>query len=345
MLREKRVIVAGAGAIGSALGGYLAECGVPVVLVARPAHAEAIRTRGLTLRTPRGVLRPKLSAVASVTDVSWEPGDVILLASKSQDTRALLEEIAAPHEVPVVCCQNGVRNEEWAQARFERVYGLVPWFSVNYLGPGTVEHTVRNGLVLGSFPTGVDGFAEELASAFRESGFDVRLHPHVMSHKWGKLVVNLNNALYPIVDTWQQKAYTEPALRAFMVENMREGVAVLKAAGIDPIVWPNDRPVDDFIAGVAAGALAHHSPDAIPEGERSYPSTWQDVRLGRTSTEIEFFNGEIVELGRTQNVPTPYSQTLLDMMREIVASRSPPGLYTLDDVRARVERASAFGGA
>jgi 2-dehydropantoate 2-reductase len=341
-VKTVRIIVAGAGAIGSAIGGYLADEGFPVVLIARPVHVEAIRARGLVLQTPRGGLRPVVSAVSAPAEVSFGPGDILFLACKSQDTRALLAQLDAPRDTPVFCFQNGVRNEEWAAARFARVYGAVPWFSVNFLGPGSVEHTVRNGLVLGAYPSGLDSLAEELAGAFRAAGFEVPLHPRVMSHKWGKLIVNLNNALYPLVDTWQQWAYSDPEICNFMAETMREGLAVLTAAGIEALIWPGDQPVQNFIDETASGALAPFYPNAreLPPEKRSYPSTWQDVRLGRPTSEVDYFNGEIVELARKVGVSTPYNTTLVDLMRVLLSKKASPGLFTLAEVVARVREAS-----
>src|SRR5438552_30171 len=107
-----RFIMAGAGAIGTAMGGYLAEAGYPVILVGRPSHADAIRNRGLTLRSAKGIFRPRVDAQTSLRDVKWQDGDIIFLTCKSQQTKELLAEMsAAPPQTPIFCFQNGVRNE------------------------------------------------------------------------------------------------------------------------------------------------------------------------------------------------------------------------------------------
>jgi len=333
-----RFVIAGAGAIGSAIGGYLAERGIEVILIARPAHARAIAASGLVLRGLCGTFRPTVSAVSSPAEVSFRPDDVILVTCKTQDTPALLAQLEAPRQTPVFCVQNGVRNEEWAALRFERVYGGVPWLSVNFLGPGSAEHISHNGLVLGGYPSGVDSMTEEVAGALRTAGFEVTLHPRVMAHKWGKLILNLNNALYPLVDTWQQWAYSDPALRSFMAETMEEGLTVLKAAGIESLMWPGDQPVEGFIERARSGALGPPGAGTLPPEKRSYPSTWQDVRLGRTTTEVDYFNGEIVELGKKVGVATPYNATLLELMRELLTRKAQPGAYTLEEILARVRR-------
>jgi ketopantoate reductase len=123
-----------------------------------------------------------------------------------------------------------------------------------------------------------------------------------------------------------------------MAETMREGSAILKAAGIEALIWPGDQPVESFIEDTASGALGPFYPDAreLPPEKRSYPSTWQDVRLGRPTSEVDYFNGEIVELGMKLGLPTPYSTTLLGLMQDLLAKKAAPGLYTLKDVVTRV---------
>ena len=117
-----RFIIAGAGAIGTALGGYLASAGRGVILISRPSHAAAIQSRGMVLRTAKGTVRPELTAVTSANDVKWNNGnDVIFLTCKSQHTQAVLDELkGASRETPIFCFQNGVRNEEWAGETFTK---------------------------------------------------------------------------------------------------------------------------------------------------------------------------------------------------------------------------------
>src|SRR5262249_48088957 len=101
-----RFVMAGAGAIGTAMGGYLAQAGYPVILLSRPSHAAAIRERGLVLRTAKGVFHPEVSLLTSPRELEWQDSDVIFLTCKSQDTRPLLQELrGAPRRAPVFCFQ------------------------------------------------------------------------------------------------------------------------------------------------------------------------------------------------------------------------------------------------
>ena len=128
-----RYIIIGAGAVGGTIGGYLALAGHEVVLAARGAHLEALRAQGLRLSTPSGTHTVAVPAIGGPGEVGLRPGDVLVVATKSQDSVAVLSEWArrpvagggtAAQRLPVICAQNGVANERFALRRFRHVYGM-----------------------------------------------------------------------------------------------------------------------------------------------------------------------------------------------------------------------------
>jgi 2-dehydropantoate 2-reductase len=336
-----RFIMVGAGAIGTAMGGYLAKAGFPVVLIARPAHVSAIRDRGLTLRTAKGIFQPDIAALESLQDVKWTDDDIIFLTCKSQDTQGLLATMnnGSP-ATPVFCFQNGVRNEEWAATMFRNVYAGLVQISATFSQPGVVEHTRNDVLAIGKFPSGLDETTTRVGAALERAGFRVSYYEKAMPRKWGKLLVNLNNALYALIDTWLQLAYTDVELRAVLAATMKEGLDVIHAAGVEIEMGPGEPAAEEFIRQMADGAFAYPNPSDLPPERRTYPSTWQDVVMHRKTTEVEHFNGEIVRLAQQCGIPAPYNTAVLQMMRELLARNAMPGLFTLSDVQARVRQLS-----
>ncbi len=336
--QEETVIICGAGAIGTALGGYLARAGHTPILVGRRDHVDAIRARGLMVESAEGPVRAEVAAVTDASELGLTPRDLIFLTCKTQDTQGFIRQLAgAPRECPVVCLQNGVRNEEWAAESFTRVYGGVVNFSARLKGPGMVERTRSNELAIGRFPRGVDHGAERVATILRDAGFQVFLDPEVMAWKWGKLLINLSNAFMALTDTWVEFAYADPAHRAFMEDLMTEGLAVLKAAGIHPRMGP-DGDMATFIQGLSRGGEGHPALKGDPDSKRTYPSTWQDLTRGRTETEVPFFNGEIVAMGREVGIPTPYNAVLLERMAERMTEGGGPGGWTVAGLTQEVRR-------
>src|SRR5688572_17157954 len=103
-----RFVVFGAGAVGGAVGGRLAQHGHSVVLIARGAQYEAIRSRGLVLESPDDAITLAVPVVDHPSQVVWTDDDVLLLTTKTQDTNAALADLAAiaPRMLPIFCVQN-----------------------------------------------------------------------------------------------------------------------------------------------------------------------------------------------------------------------------------------------
>ena len=153
-----RFVVFGAGAIGGVVGARLHQAGHRVSLIARGAHLDAIRERGLTLVDPAGSTALEIEAFGSPAELHWEGDEVVALAMKSQDTAGALGALraAAPHQTPVVCMQNGVDNERQALRLFQNVYGAVVMLPAAHTEPGVVEsHASRlTGIVdVGRYPS------------------------------------------------------------------------------------------------------------------------------------------------------------------------------------------------
>ena len=191
-----RHLVIGAGAVGGLLAARLARAGREVVGVARGAHLEALRTRGLTLRTPAGTEHVALDAVACIEDAAPQPSDVFLLTVKAQDVEALLPGI--PEGATVVCFQNGVSTEPRVATRTDRVIGAMTWTPAVHIVAGLVEvfaHAPTGVFRVGDYPEGAAAAAEQVAVVLSELGFDAAAVPDVMAWKHGKLLTNLANVL------------------------------------------------------------------------------------------------------------------------------------------------------
>src|SRR4051812_27575578 len=233
--RVVRFVIIGAGAVGGVVAGRLAGSGADVVLVARGAHLEAIRRDGLLLREADGDSRHRLSAHPAPAGVDWRPGDVAVLAVKSNDTRSVLEQL--PRGVPVVCLQNGVANERAALRLFPDVYGICVMLPSAHLEPGVVVAQcapVPGILDIGRVPGGVDETAREVAAHLVKAGFVAEPRPDIMRLKYTKLLMNLGNAVEALCGRVDGIDEVAARLRA-------EGETVLRAAGIAHATAEEDR--------------------------------------------------------------------------------------------------------
>lgn len=322
-----RFVVHGAGGVGGVVGARLFEHGHDVVLVARGAHGEAIRSDGLRVESPDGVVTLPIPCVGPPAEVDWRDDDVVLLAVQSQHTVAALA--ALPAGVPVVCVQNGVENERAALRLFDDVYGVCVMLPATRLVPGIVQAysaPVTGILDVGRYPSGVDGRAEAIAAAFAGSSFASEPRPDIMRWKYAKLLMNLGNAV---------EAVCGPAARAGRLTGMAcdEGVACLEAAGIDFVSEADD--------AARRGDLVRLRP--IAGARREGGSTWQALTRSGGSVETDFLNGEVVLLGRMAGVPTPVNAVLQREARRLAAEGAPPGAMSEDEVLALAGRQPETG--
>jgi 2-dehydropantoate 2-reductase len=321
-----RYIIIGAGAVGGSIGGRLHESGHEVVLVARGAHYEAIRDRGLTLRTPEDVLRLPVPVVDGPEALAVREDDVLVLSVKTQDTTAALDAWApAAAHLPLVCAQNGVESERIALRRFARVYGMCVWLPSSYLEPGEIVAPgapFTGMLHIGRAQGGTDDTALRIAGALEKSHFLAPVVPDVMRWKYAKLLSNLGNAVRALCGPPVSEADETLRRRTYA-----EGAAVLDAAGIV------------HTSEAEQAELRGEQVEVRPvEGSTLLGgSSWQSLARGTGSIEADYLNGEIVLLGRQYGVPTPVNETLQRLANAAARERRSPGSMTVDEVTAAVE--------
>jgi 2-dehydropantoate 2-reductase len=308
-----RFVVFGAGAIGGVLGARLHQAGFDVTLIARGAHYRAIRERGLTLETPAEQVTLPVRAVDSPDAIDWRGDEVVLLATKTQDSAGALGALraAAPAGVAVVCVQNGVENERLALRLFGEVYGAVVMSPTAHLDPGVVQcygTRVSGTIDLGRYPHGADERAGEIARAVGASQYESEARPDIMRFKYAKLIMNLGNA--PL-------AICEPgAEREELTERTEEeGRGVLTAAGIDH----GAGEVSDLL-----GRWQRYGVSEIAGRPRAGSSTWQSIMRGAGSIETDYLNGEIVLVARLHGTPAPLNRALCVLAERHLRSRRPP---------------------
>ncbi|HEY6403005.1 MAG TPA: 2-dehydropantoate 2-reductase, partial [Blastocatellia bacterium] len=293
-----RFIIHGAGSIGSLIGGRLAESGAESVLIARDAHADEINRSGLLIQSREGDRVVKgLGAVTHPRYIKPKDGDVIILTVKSSQTAASVQSLREtfPEETPIVCMQNGVRNEEIAAGRFRRVFGGMLGISATFLEPGKIAHTRGDTLSIGNYPLGCDDIGFQIAARFEKAGFRTTTHESIMAVKWSKLILNLNNATFAIIDKHLQLGMVTPTISNFMAEVQEEGLRALGAAGIS--LEDADNPIDLKRQLVELRSVIEDREKIRAEADspmefRTYPSTWMDLKLKRGETEAGYFNGE-----------------------------------------------------
>ncbi len=334
-----RFVVCGAGAIGGVIGGQLAKAGQEVLFIEKlQDHREAIAEHGLQLRGLHGNHTLRIPVVAQANEVGFGPDDVIFLAVKSFHSDAACQELlqAASQDIPIFCSQNGVRNEEVAARYFHNVNGVMVLIGAKRLEPGIVVHTGNGPVGVGTFPEGLNQAAKDVAAVLDTTDLSVYTTEHVSRAKWNKMLINLNNATMGLTGFSSHVARADAEARLWMADVYEEGVEVLREVGIQYEGPPGMGPIEDRIAELRNLDV---KPD-VPESEelKGRASLWQDLYHQRGEVEADYFNGEIVKLGREHNIPTPYSSLLVELIKEMALARELPGKYTIQQLRERLQQ-------
>lgn len=325
-----RFIIYGAGGVGGVIAAQLIRAGIDVVLIARGDHLEALRTKGLRLETPHEDVTIPVTAVGHPADVAFRQSDVVVLAMKSQHTMSALHDLraAAGDRIPVICCQNGVANERAALRCFQNVYAMLVYLPAQFIQPGRIQcyATLKSGVLdIGRYPQGVDDLTAGISACLESGNISSRADPRVMRLKFAKLLMNLGNGLEAVLPEGVKAADILAALKD-------EGRACFKAAGID---WAGDDEVKARLDGVfAMGELSGIT--------RVGGSSRQSLIRGTGDIETDYLNGEIAQLGRLHDIPTPANAVIQRLSDAFARRRAAPDGIAPDRLRDLI-RAEATG--
>ena len=241
--------------------------------------------------------------------------------------RTALDDLraAAGDWVPVFCCQNGVANERMAARRFENVHAQLVYLPATQLEPGkVVTHAAATIGVLdaGVYPEGNCKLVDEVTTVLNKNGFSARPNPTVMRFKYGKLIMNLGNALAAVASPGDETEEILSQLRT-------EAETCFAIAGID-CASPEE-------GKVRRGNLMKQS--SVAGQDRVAGSSWQSLARGTGNIETDFLNGEIVLLGRLHGIPTPANLTLQRLANHLASGGGPPQSIPLAEVQRQIEDA------
>ncbi len=332
MNRDRPIVVAGAGAIGCFVGGLLAEGGRRVALLTRPRVKSEIERHGLRLTDFGGGDRtiPSGQLALSEDPAILHSAGIVLVTVKSADTAAVADQIAhhAPQDAVVVSLQNGVDNVALLRARLgsRRVLaGMVP-FNVVAMGEGRFHRSTSGDIQIGED-------TDNTAAALSVPGLTMHARRDITGVQWGKLIINLNNALSALSDMPLAAQLADRGWRRLFADQMAEGLAVLAAAGIAPVSptpiplrWtPGMLRLPDPIFKAILGRAMKIDPEA-----RS--SMWQDLKQGRR-TEINHLQGAVIALADKNGVAVPLMRRIVALIRDAESAGTGPPRLTPQQIR------------
>ena len=298
-----KIAVMGSGGVGGFYGGRLAHAGCDVTFIARGTHLKAMREDGLIIENAaQGDIHvPRVAVTDDPAKVG--PVDLVLIAVKLWDTEAAarsVKPLVGP-ATAVLSLQNGVIKDDILRREFgpDAVMGGVGYVATHIARPGVILQTgTLQRLIFGEYDGRRSARAEQLLQALLGAGIAAELSPDIRRTLWEKYVflvglsgttTTMRSSIGPIRDN--------PQTRAFLLDLMKETVAVGRAHGVAlPADYADQRLA--FADSVAAdmSSSMHHD---LEHGNR---------------LEVAWLSGGVVQLGRAVGVQTPANRAVWDIL-------------------------------
>lgn len=317
-----RIVVLGAGGVGSVIGGYLARKGIDVVMIARPGHTAAVQQNGLQL-TGIENFRVSVPTLADATEI--QAADAVIITVKTKDMERALAGIAHMQVGGLASLQNGLVKNEQIERVFgaDKVIGATTMIGASLLRDGAVEYTLDGITFFGELDGRPSERVQAIVHAFVDSGLKASAANDIISVEWTKQA--FQNPFAPIAAMTRlpmHRVWSSPQLARLSVHMFREVAALAKAKGIalsDHPAWslfnletmcnaPFEAAVNRLVEvgkGVEASGRTH-----------IIPSMLQDV-LAAKKTEIEETVGYVYREGQRLGIPVPYTEFAYQTLKAI----------------------------
>lgn len=304
-LKKKKIVVVGAGAMGTLISARLCLPGHEVwILEVNDYKINRIRERGVLLEEPDG---RRISEFPFITSSPLEIGtaDAVVFLVKAFDTETAVQQVlpVIAEKTAVLTLQNGIGNLEIISQHVPGKQLLAGTTSHGALliDAGHVRHTGEGETIIGALAAERNLYAEKMKALLDGAGIGTTVSGDVNSLLWGKLLVNMSiNPLTAIMRIKNGDVFNRPQLVAVIKEVIAEGLKTASNIGVN---IPYDHPLDK-VKQVCRMTSENNS------------SMLQDVMAGR-KTEIDQINGAVVRLGESLGTETPVNRMLTQLVSAI----------------------------
>jgi 2-dehydropantoate 2-reductase len=315
-----RICILGAGGLGCVLGGWLADSGTDVTLIARPQHADAIRARGLQISGIRGdaTITKNLTAVSTAAEADGS-FDYLVLLVKAKDTDSALAASAQLRNQCAVALslQNAVDKEARLKAWIgaDRVIGASTTEAGTIVGPGAVRHTATAPVTayFGEFDGQPSPRVDALVETFTAAGFSSAGSGEILHVEWEKFLQIATVGLWSVSTmgalggSMAQGLMTRPAAEHY-VQIAGELLAVYRAMGYQPqdyfAPFSRFRRFAELTFDEAVDDMLEIGEQMRSAGVIGRPSLHDDLLRGRT-TEVDVIVAPFLEEARKHDYPVP----------------------------------------
>ncbi len=316
-----KICVYGAGAVGGLIAAWLSRSGHDVSVVARGAHLAAIRHGGLRVRDRESGEVTAFAVRADSEPAALGAQDYVIVAVKGQSLTEVARRIEGLYgpQTTVVTAMNGVPwwffdrlgfsggkarleslDPDGALARAmptERIVGCVIHLAASTPEPGLISHNMGRKLIIGEPGGRNTARTTRLSDALGQAGFEVVTSPFIEKDFWVKLLGNVSfNPVSALTMSTADRLIADPQVKGYMVEIMREVLAIGRAVGVDAAIDPEARI------------------DMARNLGKFKTSMLQDLEAGK-ALEIDGLLAGTLEIARKAGVRAPYTESLFGLVK------------------------------
>lgn len=300
------IVIFGAGAIGSFVGGMLSQKN-NVTLIGRKNHIDAVKSNGLQVNGKTdATFHPNTAENVDeymAGNYPDNPADLVIITVKSYNTHVAIQALQPliNENVKLLSLQNGLTNLEIIKNYYRRskVIGGVISHGVTFKEPGKIEHAGLGEITIGGFGHVPKEELKQVSDAFNDVGLNTSTTDNILGELWVKAAVNASiNPLSAIIRRPNGFLIDIPEFTKLVENICNEVVQVGRAAGVK-------LPQCDMI---------NKTKTVIKLTSENKSSMLQDIERGR-QTEIDSINGAIVNVGKKYDVKTPINYTLTLMIK------------------------------
>lgn len=301
--KTMKIAVLGTGAVGGYFGGKLAKAGNNVTFIARGATLEALKTKGLSIKSYTGdfvIKKPKVSAnLADIKDA-----ELILFCVKSYSTAEIAKAIKPilKDNVVIISMQNGIDNEDILAEILgkEKIIGSVVFITSSMPEPGVIKHTSYGKIKLGELNGQITDRIKKIEKLFLDSGVPASTSAEIKADLWSKLMLNVAYNGFTTLVGGPLKKYREvPEIQESFLAALKE--VQLVARKEDHNV--TDKAVENAIEFTKNEDFINFK-----------SSTLLDAEAGK-QLEIEALQGAVLKAARKHNLDIPINKLIYALLK------------------------------
>ena len=297
-----KIIIFGAGAIGSFFGAKLAKFN-EVILIGRKKHVEAIKKNGLTIEG-KTKLHVEVYSETDISKVRTKP-DLIILTVKSYDTLEAVTELSTliNYDTLLLSMQNGLGNIDLIKIKIDikHVLAGVTTHGVVFSKPGTITHTGLGQTIIGELDGKNTNRIKDIKKELIRSGIHTDISSNIIRDIWVKTIIN--SSINPLTVFCRQKnryLLENPIIEKCVERICIESTKIAKAYGFR----------------LSNKSMLEKTKDVIKNTADNYSSMLQSINSGR-KTEIDAINGKLAEIGNSYGINTPLNDALIYFVKQI----------------------------